>query len=93
MTLRQEAHSMIDALPTDESLRYVIGVIREFSQFLDTNPPVCQPTDTSEKRRAFLRMEELRRTHPIPDDYDLEQARREAVEAKYGRFSRFGLSQ
>ncbi len=31
MTLRQEAHAMIDSLPNDDSIRFFIEMIRQFN--------------------------------------------------------------
>lgn len=39
----------------------------------------------SEKRQAFLHMEELKKKYLFPKDYDYEQVRREAMGEKYGR--------
>ena len=87
MTLRQEAHSMIDALPSDASLRYVIEMMRNFSRFSDDNAVAQQNQEKRRKLDALNHMEELRRQYPIPRDYDFDQARREAMEEKYGRFT------
>ena len=56
-------------------------------QFLGTRESFPQKTDVGEKLRALEHMEEMRKTHPIPMDYDFEETRREAVEEKYGRFT------
>ena len=87
MTLRQEAHSMIDTLPTEESLRYMVEVMRECTRFLGIEASSLRTADADEKLRALEHMEELREKYPIPADYDYEGARRQAVEAKYGRFT------
>ena len=52
---------------------------------LVVDPPAVREEDADAKLRALEYMEELRRTCPVPIDYDLEEARREAAEAKYGR--------
>ncbi len=85
MTLRQEAYAMIDALPDDDSIRFFIDMIRRFNvvskkpvQVIETQNPL------SEKRQAFLHMEEMKKMHPFPKDYDYEQVRRESMEEKYG---------
>ena len=77
---------MIDALPTEESLRYVVGIIRAYSRSLDSGV-ASPPSDAEGKALAFRHMEEMWKNHPFPADYDYEQARRMAVEEKYGRFT------
>ena len=77
---------MIDALPTEESLRYVVGAIRAYSRPLDSGAGF-PPAEAERKTLAFQRMEEMRKNHPFPADYDYEQARRMAVGEKYGRFT------
>ena len=42
--------------------------------------------EISKSRRAFLEIEEFRRTHPFPKDFDPEQAREEAMREKYGKY-------
>lgn len=81
MTLRQEAHAMIDSLPNDDSIRFFIEMIRQFNIVTrkTEQTPVLQ-TSTSEKRQAFLRMEELKKQYPFPKDYDYELVRDELVE-------------
>jgi len=85
MTLRQEAYAMIDSLPDDDSIRFFIDMIRQFNavtkkteQTFETEKPL------SEKRQAFLHMEEMKQKYPFPKDYDYEQVRRENMEEKYG---------
>lgn len=74
---------MIDALPSEASLRYVIEVIRVFSRFLDDESASGQVKNADRKRMALAHMEELRQQYPIPKDYDYEQARRDATEERY----------
>lgn len=85
MTLRQEAHAMIDSLPNDDSVRFFIDMIRQFNAVTKKTEPTPAPqTSPSEKRQAFLHMEELKKQYPFPKDYDYEQVRRETMEEKYG---------
>ena len=88
MTLRQEAHSMIDTLPDDDSIQFFIDMIKQFNSVLKkAEKKETSRTALSEKKQAFLRMEERKKAHPFPKDYDFEQARKEAVTEKYGRFN------
>ncbi len=81
MTLRQEAHAMIDSLPNDDSIRFFIEMIRQFNIVTrKTEQTSALQTSTSEKRQAFLRMEELKKQYPFPKDYDYELVRDELVE-------------
>lgn len=78
MTLRQEAYAMIDSLPNDDSVKFFIDMIRQFNAVTRKTGqiPKLQPFP-SEKRQAFLHMEELKKQYPFPKDYDYEQVRRE----------------
>lgn len=58
-------------------------VTKQVGQKEDVQSPL------SEKRQAFLHMEEMKKNYPFPKDYDYEQVRREAMEEKYG--IRFGF--
>ena len=81
MTLRQEAHAMIDSLPNDDSIRFFIEMIIQFNIVtIKTKKTTAMQTSTSEKRQAFLRMEELKKQYPFPKDYDYELVRDELVE-------------
>lgn len=85
MTLRQEAHAMIDSLPNDDSVRFFIEMIRQFNAVTKKAGQIPAPQSSpSEKRQAFLNMEKLKKQYPFPKDYDYEQVRREAMEEKYG---------
>ncbi len=85
MTLRQEAYAMIDSLPNDDSVRFFIDMIRQFNAVTKkTGQTSARQVSLSEKRQAFLHMEELKKKYPFPKDYDYEQARRETMEEKYG---------
>ncbi|MCM1127953.1 MAG: hypothetical protein NC429_15980 [Lachnospiraceae bacterium] len=85
MTLRQETYAMIDSLPDDDSIKFFIDMIRRFNVVTGRTEKITGSQNSfSEKRQAFLHMEELRKKYPFPKDYDYEQVRREAVEEKYG---------
>lgn len=85
MTLRQEAYAMIDSLPDDDSVKFFIDMIRRFNVVTKRTEKISETQNSfSEKRQAFLHMEELKKKYPFPKDYDYEQVRREAMEEKYG---------
>lgn len=85
MTLRQEAYAMIDSLPDDDSVKFFIDMIRRFNVVARKTEEISGNQNLlSEKRQAFLHMEELKKKYPFPKDYDYEQIRREAMDEKYG---------
>lgn len=85
MTLKQEAYNMIDSLPDDESLKFFIDMIRRFNLVAKKAEHISeQQKPLSEKRQAFLHMEELKKKYPFPKDYNFEAVRRENMEQKYG---------
>lgn len=85
MTLRQEAYAIIDSLPDDDSVKFFIDMIRRFNVVTRRTEKISETQNSfSEKRQAFLHMEELKKKYPFPKDYDYEQVRREAMEEKYG---------
>lgn len=85
MTLRQEAYVMIDSLPDDDSVKFFIDMIRRFNVVTRRTEKISETQNSfSEKRQAFLHMEELKKKYPFPKGYDYEQVRREAMEEKYG---------
>ena len=85
MTLRQEAYAMIDSLPDDDSVKFFIDMIRQFNVVTKRTKEISGTQNSfSEKRQAFLHMEELKEKYPFPKDYDYEQIRRAAMEKKYG---------
>lgn len=84
MTLRQEAYAMIDSLPDDDSVKFFIDMIRRFNIVTGKTEEISGTHNSfSEKRQAFLHMEELKKKFPFPKDYDYEQVRREAMKEKY----------
>lgn len=69
-------------------MRVLIDMIRRFNVVTRRTEEIPKAQNSSsEKRQAFLHMEELKRKYPFPKDYDYEQARREAMEEKYGRIN------
>lgn len=85
MTLRQEAYAMIDSLQDEDSLRFFIDMIKRFNVVTKRTGEISGVQSAlSEKRQAFLHMEELKKKYPFPKDYDYEQVRRESMEEKYG---------
>lgn len=85
MTLRQEAYAMIDSLPDDDSVKFFIDMIRRFNVVTRKTEKKSEiQSSLSEKRQAFLHMEELKKKYTFPKDYDYEQIRKEAMEEKYG---------
>lgn len=88
MTVRQEAYDMIDKLPDDDSVRFFIEMMRQFNIVAKkTKQRTGAQEILTEKREAFLHMEELKKKYPFPKDYDYEQVRRVAMEDKYGCMS------
>ncbi len=84
MTLRQEAYAMIDSLPDDDSVKFFIDMIRQFNVVTRRTEKISGAQNSfSEKRQAYLHMEELKRKYPFPKDYDYERVRRESMEEKY----------
>lgn len=85
MTLRQEAYAMIESLPDDDSVRFFIEMIKRFNIVTKKTEQIPKTQNlVSEKREAFLQMEELKKKYPFPKDYDYEQVRRETMEEEYG---------
>lgn len=86
MTWRQEAYAMIDSLPDDDSIRFVIDIIRRFNIVTKKTGQMSEVQNPlSEKRQAFLHMEELKKKYPFPKNYDYEQVRKEAMGEKIAR--------
>lgn len=84
MTLRQEAHTLLDTIQDDEGIRLIIGIIERFqhsSRYKETNPV---KKDISKKQLALKEMEILRQTSPFSVDIDYDKEREEAIREKYG---------
>ena len=85
MTLLQEAYAMLDSLPDDDSVKFFIDMIRRFNVVAGKTEKISEiQSSLSEKRQAFLHMEELKKKYSFRKDYDYEQIIKEAMEEKYG---------
>ena len=89
MTIRQEAYSLIDALP-DESVANLVRIMLLLPK-RDTTI-IEKKTNTkkfsqSDKQKAFHRMEELRKISAKYQLGDLDEERSKAVEEKYGKLA------
>ncbi len=60
MTVRQEAHGLIDRMP-EESIRALIPVMAKLIPFRKKNE-TAQASGVSSKMEAFLEMQEMRKT-------------------------------
>ena len=79
MTVRQEAHGMIDRMP-EESVRALIPVMAKLIPY--RRKAESQTEDISPKMQAFLDMQEMRKTS-VKYDFSLSQ-RDIAMAEKYG---------
>ncbi len=80
MTIRQEAHGLIDRMPED-SIRILLPVMTKLVPF-KAQKPALQTADISPKMRAFLDMQEMRKASV---QYDFSEAQRKiAMAEKYG---------
>lgn len=71
MTLRQEAYAMIDSLSDDDSIRFFIDMIRQFNAVTKKKEQTFETGKSlSEKRQAFLHMEEMKKKYPFPKHYE-----------------------
>ena len=85
MTLKQEAYAVIDSLPDDDSVKFFIDMIKRYNVVVERREKMFETQNSlSEKRQAFLHMEELKKKYPFPKFYDYEQIRKDAMEEKYG---------
>ena len=80
MTVRQEAHGMIDRMP-EESVRALIPVMAKLIPFRKRKAET-QTADISPKMQAFLDMQEMRKTS-VKYDFSLSE-RDVAMAEKYG---------
>ena len=80
MTLRQEAYGLIDRLP-DDSIQAVIQIMVRMLPNQNTHG-MPRETGLSQKMRAFMEMQEMRK-HAAEYEISLEE-RAAAVDAKYG---------
>ena len=85
MTLRQQAHTLIDGM-SDRRIRFIIDMIQRME------PELTEDEEDAEQRERMKALEELesfrKRAHLyFPKDFDYEAARAEAMEEKYGSFT------
>lgn len=60
MTLRQEAYSMIDSLPDDDSAKSFIDMMKRFNVVVGKTENISETQNSlSEKSQAFLHMGDL----------------------------------
>lgn len=81
MTLKQEAHSMIDELQDEESVRFFVTMLRQYKN-LNSRRTSSSSTEMRSKKQAFKHMEEMKKAAGYPKNYDFEQVRREAMAEK-----------
>ena len=80
MTVRQEAHGLIDRMP-EESVRALIPVMSKLIPFKKKIDGVYT-NDVSPKMQAFLEMQEMRKSS-VKYDFS-EEERKAAMAEKYG---------
>lgn len=81
MTVRQEAHGLIDRMP-EESVRALIPVMAKLIPFRKKND-TANPADISPKMQAFLDMQEMRKSSI---QYDFSEGQLgAAMDEKYGK--------
>lgn len=83
VTLKQEAHSMIDELQDEESVRFFVTMLRQYKD-LNRRRAAGPVSETGAKKQAYKHMEEMKKATGYPKNYDYEQVRREAMTEKYG---------
>jgi len=89
MTIRQEAYSLIDALP-DESVATLVRIMlllpKKDSIIINTKTNT-KKFSQSDKQTAFHRMEELRKISAKYQLGDLDEELANAIEEKYGKLA------
>lgn len=85
MTLRQEAAEKLALLP-DTSIRAVLKIVDELLQQHTKNMPHGKEISPKKKKAALKALIEMREQHPFPD-IEFDEARRMAMEEKYGRIA------
>ena len=83
MTLRQEAHGLIDQMP-EESVRALLPVMVKLVPFQKRKKQKAEAVP-SPKMQAFLNMQEMRK-EAAQYDFSLKE-RDAAIAEKYGEFS------
>ena len=92
MTLKQQAHTIIDAMEDEESIQRVIWFMNQTRKmnFLETRHPIAAEPNEDTKWQAFLKLETWKQKNPFPKDYDCEAVRRETMEDRAA--SAYGFS-
>ena len=89
MTIRQEAYSLIDALP-DESVANLVSIMlllpKKDTTIIDDKINIKELSKT-DKQKAFHRMEELRKISAKYQLGGLDEERANAVEEKFGKLA------
>ena len=85
MTLRQEAAEKLALLP-DTAIQAIIGIIDELLRKDRQKISQNQKSTIEKKKAAFQALREMREQCPFPD-INFDEARRDAMEAKYGRIA------
>ncbi|MBO6303546.1 MAG: hypothetical protein J6M62_00505 [Selenomonadaceae bacterium] len=89
MTIRQEAYSLIDALP-DESVANLVSImllLPKRDTIIIEDKINIKEFSKSDKQKAFQRMEELRKISAKYQLGDLDEERANAVEEKFGKLA------
>ncbi len=89
MTIRQEAYSLIDALP-DESVATLVRImllLPKRDTIIINDKISSNKISQSDKQKAFHRMEELRKISAKYQLGDLDEELASAVEEKYGKLA------
>ena len=86
MTVRQQAHVMIDKLNIN-GLNYIINVLNELDSdnWIDKSEKrIIDSINSNEKKEAFQRLEERRKKYESYDIDDFETAKAEGILEKWG---------
>lgn len=84
MTLKQEAAEKIALLP-EKGIRVVLAMVDEMLR-QNKEASIKKENSSEKKMAAFKALMEMREQCPFPD-IDFDEARRSALEAKYGRIA------
>ena len=79
MTIRQEAYRLLDGL-SEDGVRAVVGVM------LQMTPKQVEKEQDTDKMKAFKKVQELRKITAAKYEVDIEEARKEGLMEKYGRY-------
>ena len=85
MTLLQETYERMKKL-SEKELNFVLIVVKELEKNMELTSTNENDKEISRKKKAFLRLEELRNDMSFPDDFDYIKAREEGMSEKYGDF-------